>query len=122
MPVDMPELFAILQEYADANYPDHGVVELVIYQPHGRPSRLALPPRLPSLRARVRAEPEESGSMTDCILEAVAGYDGAEPLTGEKLAALAGYEYVGRFRAELARLVKDGRLVNGRPGYSLPEN
>jgi hypothetical protein len=124
MPVDMPELFQILQEFADLNYPDHGVVELVIYQNHGRPSRLALPPRLPSLRARVHAEPDDvpdqEREREDDILRAVAE-NPDKKLTGERLAPLAGHEFTTPFRRTLARLVREEKLKNEGSGYVLTE-
>lgn len=127
MAVDMPELFQILQEYADANYPDHGVVELVIYQPHGRPSRTALPPRLPSLKPRVDALPSgtelsEAELLREAdILQAVRE-NPDKKLTGEKLAPLAGHEFGTAFRLTLARLAREGKLLSGRSGYVLSES
>lgn len=50
------------------------------------------------------------------IIEAL----GPSLLTGERLAAKAGYEYDGHFKSVLASLVRRGVIRNRRPGYFLP--
>jgi hypothetical protein len=59
------------------------------------------------------------GDMRANILAALGEAD--EPLTGMKLAALAGYSYGGSFRSMLAELVREGVIENCHPGYRLPE-
>lgn len=50
-----------------------------------------------------------------------AAHEAGRKLTAEELADAAGYEPSGRFRERLARLVRQGHLVNRRPGYSYPD-
>ncbi len=119
---DLTTLMRAAREYADAQFPGHGIVELVIHQPHGRATRIALPVVLPGESSGVCATvgPDDGDNIEANILQAVSEYDGEEPLTGQRLAPLAGYPFSGHFRQTLAEMVRAERLQNGRNGYSIP--
>jgi hypothetical protein len=59
------------------------------------------------------------GEMRGNILQALR--KAGVPLTGAKLAEAAGYAYGGSFRSLLAELVREGVVLNHRPGYGLPD-
>jgi hypothetical protein len=56
--------------------------------------------------------------METNVIDALSAATG--PLTGPQLAARAGYSMSGRFRATLAKMVRDGLVENCHPGYRLP--
>lgn len=75
----------------------------------------------PAVSGPAAGPPRAFNSTERKILDALAARpDGGPPFSGPELARQAGYSFNGRFRETLARLVREGHVVNGGRGYSLP--
>ncbi len=126
--IDLAVLMRDFRAYVGAQYPSHVIAECAFRE---RPGEVRLvisfvASAQPDVTFGVTSSESEQPDDADPraveadILQAVSEYDGTEPLTGQRLAPLAGYEYGAWFKTALARLVKSGRLQNDRPGYSIP--
>ena len=104
-----------LQEFVDAVWPEHQGGELVVWLPNQK--RAVLP-----LRVYFQDFEDSNGTQTaleKCIMQAVEENAADCPLTGQKIADLAGYAFAGHFRTTMAGLVKKRRLISTSNGYSL---
>jgi hypothetical protein len=122
-PSDLKQITEFLRLVADTNWPRHDGGAFLLRTASGD-VRIPIPaynPPVASGVARVTS-PADDGltEMQRNILDALAEADAADPPTGEQLARVAGYENSGAFRRALADLIQAGRVVNRRPGYSLP--
>lgn len=76
-------------------------------------------PSAPALPLEKGSGPAPLDATERAIVDALS--ESADRPTGAQLAQRCGYEFNGRFREALARLVKAGPVVNHHPGYGLPE-
>ena len=106
-PTNAVDFDAAVQLAIDSVADGHLGGEITLRLRNGRTMTLTLLP----CAGRERSEMEDD--MLDALGEANA------PLTGEKWAEAAGYQYSGAFRRAIRGLVEGGRVINARPGYKL---
>jgi hypothetical protein len=112
---DWQQLLAAVHAYGARHLPSYVSAELR-YRISGCEKPAVIPLPVPC----GAAAPADVGTEEQAILKALERCDPNDPPTGEQLANLAGYSFTGRFRETLAELVRQGTIVNHRPGYTLP--
>jgi hypothetical protein len=114
---DSPVLAAALAAIEAAAAAGSGVARVEVLAADGTKVELVVtPPGHEPAKSPTPIPPERLLQLEAAIVEALAG---GVTLTGEEIARKANYAYSGRFKEALARLVRDGRIKNHRPGYSL---
>ncbi len=113
---DLLSLFRVTRGFADGTYVANRRVRVVIETAEGEDVVIPIPVnRVPLAPPPPIDRDAGLGALELAIVEAVD--EAVELLTGEELAEKTGYQFNGRFKDTLARLVKRGRIANKRPGY-----
>lgn len=102
----------------DAAFPGHQGATVIVKVGEGIEQRV----RVPAAPPRAAFVPADDG-LDDTDRDIVeAATEAGVRLSADELAAKSGYDLNGRFRERLAWLVRQGLLVNRRPGYECPDN
>lgn len=114
-------VFRAIQLFANLVYPGNLGCELTIRLPDGKSSTLTIP-AYGSTPAAEAGESDPDAAMSSLEREVMQVFREAEEgavLGKDDIAGRIGCEPSSRLAEALARLVRLGRLVNRRPGYTL---